>query len=445
METPPFAARPVAGVFAFASASASSANADAPAAGAVSHRARLSELDPHFHCSVIGTCLGTGALRKLVRRHAADASALDTDLDVHHDAVSLAMDGAAGAKAIGKALDDQHAATIRRFADAADPDALARLWADALASGEVPGAYWALMTHPAASVALRNRAFGDVHMLSHLVGAANRADIRRLVALEKDNADLHAQNDRLQTRLHDSLAERDAQLAQLRAELADAKGAAERLAAQARATPGDAATLQRQIADGASQLALQTSRRELAERDAQSARAALADALGQLARLGTLDEELRGEAAALEAELARAGRELDPSVPSSPSPLESALRGTRLLYVGGRPSTLTAIRLLAERAGAQWLHHDGGMEDRKGLLAAMLPRAHRVVFPVDCIDHDSMQQLKRLCARHGLPYRPLRSASVASFVAALAAPQDDTAPALANGAAVASRFCMRHG
>ncbi len=439
METPPFAARPLAGVLA---PTADSTPAGALASPPVARRARLGELDAHFHCSVIGTCLGTGALRKLVRRIAPGASAQDTDLDIHHDAVSLAMDGGAGAKAIGKALDDQHAATIRRFAAAADPDALGRLWADALKSGEVPGAYWALMTHPAASVALRNRAFGDVHMLSHLVGAANRADIRRLVALEKDNAELQDQNERLLARLQDGLAERDAQLAQLRAELAEARGAGERLHAQLRATPGDAQALQRQLADGASQLALQAGRRELAERDTQAARASLGDALGQLARLDTLNEALHGEVEALEAELARTAGEGE-AVATSRSPLDAALRGTRLLYVGGRPSTLAAIRSLAERAGAEWLHHDGGMEDRKGLLAAMLPRAHQVVFPVDCIDHDSMQQLKRLCARHGLPFRPLRSASVASFVAAIAAPAEE--PSLANGAAVTSRFCVRHG
>src|SRR5262249_56449253 len=35
-----------------------------------------------------------------------------------------------------------------------------------------------------------NRVFGDVHMLSHLVGAANRADIRRLRELKQDNVAL---------------------------------------------------------------------------------------------------------------------------------------------------------------------------------------------------------------------------------------------------------------
>jgi hypothetical protein len=71
METPPFAARPVAGALASTAAPDSSA---AMADGAPARRARLAELGAHFHCSVIGTCLGTGALRKLVRRLVPDAS-----------------------------------------------------------------------------------------------------------------------------------------------------------------------------------------------------------------------------------------------------------------------------------------------------------------------------------------------------------------------------------
>ena len=53
---------------------------------------------------------------------------------------------------------------------------------------------------------------------------------------------------------------------------------------------------------------------------------------------------------------------------------------------------------------------------RKGLLAATVARADMVVFPVDCIDHDSMSMLKRVCERHQVAYYPLRTASVASFV-----------------------------
>ena len=49
-------------------------------------RIRLAELNPHFFCSILGTCLSTDALRRVASRH-VDTQGL-TDLDVHHAAVA---------------------------------------------------------------------------------------------------------------------------------------------------------------------------------------------------------------------------------------------------------------------------------------------------------------------------------------------------------------------
>ncbi|HKX41485.1 MAG TPA: DUF2325 domain-containing protein, partial [Burkholderiaceae bacterium] len=200
---------------------------DTPSGG----RARLADLDPYLHCSVIGTCLSTGELRKLMARFVFVRDS--GDLEVHHEAVRFAGQGGAIAKALHKTLDQRHAAVIQRFAKAREPQALAALWGDALRLGEVPGAYWAVLTHREITPALRQQAFGEVHMLSHLVGAANRADIRRLVALERENAELRDRLERQQARTQELLDERERTLAQRRDELAAAL--AERDAARAQA------------------------------------------------------------------------------------------------------------------------------------------------------------------------------------------------------------------
>src|SRR5215470_2029128 len=166
-------------------------------------RTRLSELDSHLHCSIIGTCLTTHELRKLVPKFTDLDRQRATDLEIHHTAVELAIEGGAGGKALQKALDERYAGALRLFDKAKDPDAVLALWKDALKSGDIPPAYWALMTHPQTTMSVRQTAFGDLHMLSHLVGAANRADIRRLVALEEENASLRAKIDRQQSRLQE--------------------------------------------------------------------------------------------------------------------------------------------------------------------------------------------------------------------------------------------------
>jgi hypothetical protein len=104
-------------------------------------RARLSELDAHLHCSVIGTCLTTHELRKLVPKFTRLDRQKATDLEIHHAAIELAIEGGAGSKALHKALDERYAGALRRFEQAKDADALLALWNDALKSGDIPPAY----------------------------------------------------------------------------------------------------------------------------------------------------------------------------------------------------------------------------------------------------------------------------------------------------------------
>ena len=90
------------------------------------------------------------------------------------------------------------------------------MWQAAVRRGDIPGAYWATLTHPLTNQAIVREAFGEVHMLSHLVGSANRADIRRLCVLEADKAALEAKVERQQQALHEAVVSRDTQIRELR-------------------------------------------------------------------------------------------------------------------------------------------------------------------------------------------------------------------------------------
>jgi len=90
-----------------------------------------------------------------------------------------------------------------------------------------------------------------------------------------------------------------------------------------------------------------------------------------------------------------------------------------VLYVGGRQAQIGHLRELAERFGAAFVHHDGGIDERGGMLPGLVSRADAVLFPVDCVSHAAMLLVKRLCRQYGKPILPLRSAGLASFCAAL--------------------------
>ena len=63
------------------------------------------------------------------------------------------------------------------------------LWRESFDVGNIPGPYWAALSHPDIDYEVTIKIYSDVHMLSHLVGSSNRADIARLSELEFELAD----------------------------------------------------------------------------------------------------------------------------------------------------------------------------------------------------------------------------------------------------------------
>src|SRR4051812_17758074 len=96
------------------------------------------------------------------------------------------------------------------------------------------------------------------------------------------------------------------------------------------------------------------------------------------------------------------------------------LAGLTVLYVGARPLQIPQLKALVERTGARFLHHDGGIEHSSSLLPGFISRADVLLFPIDCISHDAVATLKRLCRQLEKPYLPLRTASLATLASSLA-------------------------
>jgi len=382
----------------------------APAVPVVPRRTRLWELSSHLHCSIIGTCLSTAELRQALAKTKPTAD-VATEHELHGMGVTVAGLHDAAAKLLHKALDKRHHLTLRQFEKAKTVEELRALWRAAVKHGDIPGAYWAVLTHAVASDQLVREVFGEVHMLSHLVGAANRADIRRLSRLEAENAELRTKAQRQQDQLRDGIASRDTRIRDLSALLAR-KVAEAANTASAEDAASEQATLTRLVGELERRLTAEGNRRANLERRAER----LADELRQ-------EREQRGAAAQRERALREELEAIEATLAAAPSRQDEdaaiGLAGLALLYVGGRPGALIHLRALAEQLGAAFLHHDGGIEDRGGLIAGLIHRADVVMFPVDCVSHAAVGMVKRLCRQAGKPYLPLRSAGVGSFMAAL--------------------------
>lgn len=371
-----------------------------------SGRSRIWELSPNLHCSIIGTCLATGELRQLlVKLNATDARTA-TDHELHSLAVTLASRRDAGAKIIQKALDRRHSAAINQFRPAKSAEDVRALWDQAATRGEIPGAYWAVLTHPATTAELVRYVFGQVHMLSHLVGAANRADICRLRELEAENAELLDKVTRQQVQLRDAIVARDGKIRDLERALAS------RVTAELDEATSDseADTLAGLVAQLQKQLSAEIGRRERIEQKLDAEIQAHNDERRRCQSARRDAAELRDELDALDEKWGNAAQLEDTS---------QDLRGLKLLYVGGRPGQVPQLIRAALGANAELLHHDGGVEERAGLLAGLVSQAEIVLFPVDCISHDAALTVKRLCRKSGKRFVPLRSNGVTSFLSAL--------------------------
>src|SRR5262249_20598221 len=120
-------------------------------------RNRIWELHPSMHCSIVGTCLSMAELRQLlVRLDVPEATTAD-DHRLHQLGVKLAGNVRSGAKLLQKALDRRHKQAISHLAKAKDEAAVAALWEQARKDGDIPGGYWAVLTHPATTETLVKR------------------------------------------------------------------------------------------------------------------------------------------------------------------------------------------------------------------------------------------------------------------------------------------------
>jgi len=382
---------------------------DAGTAEASGRRTRLWEFDRSLHCSIIGTCLSTAELRSILAKLKVAGGASDHEL--HSLAVAVANRREGGAKFLQKALDRRHHAAITRYARAKDAAEVSALWAESLKQGDIPGAYWAVLTHPATTEELVKRVFGDVHMLSHLMGAANRADIRRLRQLEQDNAALAAKVERQQRQLRDGFTARDETIRSLNAMLASEPQPRQE---DARPCPDEEPGVTALLRDLNHRLAREAARRERSDQRVSELIAMLAETERALQSSQQQCRSALQELQSVESHLAVT---VQPDAGAGAQGL--ALPGVTLLYVGGRAHQIPLLRALIERIGARFLHHDGGIEHGAALLPGLVSRADRVLFPIDCVSHDAVAMIKRLCRQTGKRYAPLRTASLACLLAAL--------------------------
>lgn len=381
-------------------------------------RPKLWELADKYHCPVIGTCIALGELQNFARRFKFGASRRD-EFALHTEAVGWARSRNEVAEALQRHLDRKYESWLARFGKLKSDAEVLQLWQECLAGGDVAGPFWAVLTHKAAAAETRQRAYADIHMLSHQVGAGQAADARRLGHLEKENGELRRSLEAERSQHSRQLAAKDGRLAELDSRLADlAARADEAEALQARLAQFENGRIMREM--GQRLFALQIANEQLraAAQRADELERGLQAAREEAARFARERDSLAAERAALERLMLADDGECSGDCQACSRP-EAGGAQRCILYVGGRTSLVNQYRKLAERLGIRLLHHDGGLEEAVSRLPEMIHGADAVVCPTDCVSHSAYYHLKNHCRRAGKPCLFFRGAGVSSFAMAM--------------------------
>jgi len=316
---------------------------------------------------------------------------------------------------------------MKRFAKAQDDAAILALWTEMADAGNIPGAFWSVMRHQCASEQLLAKIYGEVHMLSHLVGASTRADLSRLSETQAKVDRLESALAERKTVLRDAVAVWKRRTMELERELTAErsrreKAERERLSLRDLVESSSMAELERERNALSEQLEKVQDRLLLSEAQSRRQVCIIESSYREESLLRSQLAERDREVEALELALLASQHVKTPCGAACQNPDACPcprLRGKCVLYVGGRSGLKGQYRLLGERFGCEVLHHDGGVEQSPQHLQQLLSRADAVVCPVDCVSHDACAMVKRMCRGSMKPVLFARSSGLSSLASSL--------------------------
>ncbi|QFU24168.1 DUF2325 domain-containing protein [Shewanella eurypsychrophilus] len=381
---------------------------------------KLWELSTKLLCPVIGTCLTTSEIRKLAEKIADKEQARKSDYWLHTWIVSNCDDKHHLSLTVQKHLDKKFAAAIKRFGQIKCRDELNHAWQQHIDRGASAEALWALLTHPLCDLTIQEMAYETIHMLSHQIGAGQRADLKRLHTVEKELLELKRALDKSQQKAHQTISSKERQLSEQQQLLAEIKAENQHLKEHCK-------RLEREGDNNAAASQLQQLHNELASKNI-SLEILDKQKLQWQQKLQNSEDNILGLTQKLQQQQQET-RALEGFVKQSLPPCNGCsaascidcpdLKGLKILCVGGQQRMTEQYRELVSRCNGEFSHHDGGVEDRSKRLDAMLWSADAVICASDCISHDAYYRLKRFCKQHNKRHLFIPSSGISSFAKAM--------------------------
>lgn len=386
-----------------------------------SRRYKLWQLADMFHCSILGTCLTVQELRQLARKANIRVTGME-DYDLHGLFVRSLSNNNTASKMVNKYLDKKYRRHLGQYAKARDEAACLQLWKQALHSGEVAGAYWALATHPDThSTNFINQVYGEIHMLSHIQGASIRVDMQAFHQLRQRNNALEQQLSQQTANAHKTISSKNQETQHLQVELRQLKQENSTLPDLQQALDDIRATpLVRQLQVKLDKLEASyqhvLGRLEKTQENVEQSQQEITDITD---KNHALVQEKKALEVALTHELQDSGSDTVADNCQGCLHENTDLCGQCVLYVGGRNGQHSHFRELVKQCNGQFMYHDGGREDAFQQLASSVSKADVVLCPLDCVSHNAMNIVREHCNNHDKKIIFIPHASLSSFTKGL--------------------------
>ena len=348
-------------------------------------RTPLIKLPHRYSCSIIGTCISIDELNKIRKKAKLYPKQRLSDYDVHRLFVGIAEERCYANRRLQKILDTKYKLIIREFMAVSENDAIAELWKKHLKIGSIAGAYWALLTHPQSSEELLSKAYGEVHMLSHLKGTSIRVNREELKILHARNQFLKQQREESLKKNQDTLSQKDKVIQQHKKELAQLQQEINALKVAKSSTPLATKDYTPFVFANS---AIDHKIESLEEKNQ-----AFSEKNNQLL---AENHQLRSQLSSLH------NGENTPACAASCNSAEycqqNDLKGKCILYVGGREKQCGHFKQIIKEKNGRLIHHNG-KNDGIHTLKSTLLQADTIMCPLDCISHEAMGIIKQYCKK----------------------------------------------
>lgn len=375
---------------------------------------KLWQLDHNYHCAIIGTCLTLEEVKKILRQLHIETNGFPT-YELHTSIVTIISENSFPSKKVQNYLNKKFKLEVQKT-KIMTGDKLKGFWKAALYGGNMIGAFWAVMMHPESDEAMKRIFYGDIHMLSHLSGASNRADLMRLSQLKQERTEYDTERLSWEDKCNKLVSENGR-----------LKNTEKRLHEQQTDLNNHITALKNSL----EQLMILQSTKKRQELDALLEKQAvkLESQTNEIAKHQRKEKQFSKLTSAQEQQISASHNELLVyqneveylqsiliAKPQVECPLQKQnLCGQCVLYVGGKTNLIPFYRELVEVNSGIFIHHDGGTEKSTQDLQQSLSKADVVVFPASCISHDAYWKIKRVCKKQQKPYQYLKSSGLYSL------------------------------